>query len=1380
MNATKILWGVLLLLFWVETASFAQSTCAISLTTQGTKTLCQGGQVILKATYPKAATFVWYRDGQVIAGESKDLLTILVPGTYAVKAQDASCPSSPKSNDLVITQTMGRIIPDFSIPADTVCSGSPATFTNKSIGQNLRYSWDFGDPASGPFNYSSSPNPSHIYTSVGGEVTGYIVTLRVSSPDGCTAVIQKTVLIKQEPEPALIDLVAQFDNCANVGANNGAFTVQVSDVSITKESNAKYHIDWGDSTEEFFSDKSFKAVPHTYAKEGVYHLIVTVVGKNGCKAFKEYTVKNIGKPEGLVLRAPPANPDGCGPHSITYSLNQPNNAKTTLYTIDFGDGSPLVSLPHPPPATITHVFDSASCAVPGKRFTIQTTASNACKTTMNTFKGPEVYKAPVPFFSVSNNGSNCVNQPLVFKNLSEAGANTDCSSAVQYTWDFGDGTKLGPFTDVNGSKPQQTHQYAKAGTYTVILTAQNGCGVSEIKRQVCISATEAASFTIEKPRATSCTADVFVLRQQQATSANGCTDRKVKWQVEPSQGVAFVNNTTNLSEEAQISFALPGEYTIGLTVTNACGTETTSQILKVTGKPAVAFLQKQAVYCAPQKVKMGAEGTCHALSVTAGSSPISAYNWILPRGATFAQGSTASSASPEVVFSEKGEYRMGLVVSSLCGPADTTFQTISFFDGNQALSLVGDTVICEGKAAILSVRNPVGIYKWYTQPTGGTLIYTGNIYSTPPLTKSLTCYVEEESTMGCVGTTRKEVRIQVYPASIVNKLTLTQTVQCAGESPPVITGSNPSDVNVGYAYKWQMSEDGYHFVEAAGANQGKDYQAPSLSKDTWFRRVVIGGSCFEAISDTVKIRRVTKPVAPVLLSKTVCAGQGVSLQVVSPKTHEVYKWFTHATGGTELGETATLALPTILRDTVFYVQANAAGSACASSTRTKVTVTVLPALVNNTITGSQSICPGARMTPFVGSTPSGGDGTYTYQWEYSADNSVFVPAPGTSKGRDYVPQPLDKTTWFRRVVTSGDCFSSASDAIKITVSPPIANNSIGPDQVACVGQAPKVIWGTEVTGGGGTYAYLWESSDIGPTGGFVPAPGVNTGKDYQPPQVKDTRWYRRVVTAAPCQQSISTAVAVKTEPLPKLNSLAHLNQKVCAGQSAKFEISNTQWQYKWYSQPTGGVVLHTGNVFTSPRLQKEAVFYVEAVSSSGCVSLEREPVKAEVVRPEVIAGPDVSILKGRGVHLRATASPAAGGKFVWSPATGLQSPEGAEVVAAPEQNTTYTVTYTSPEGCTVTDQVTVEVTPHLFVPNVITQNNDGMNDEWDIKNIESYPDCKVEVYNHWGSLVFTSNGYKTKWNGTYQGNPLPVAAYYYIIHINGQEKPITGSVTIVK
>ncbi|AMM50923.1 hypothetical protein TH61_06585 [Rufibacter sp. DG15C] len=1336
--------------------------------------------MVLKAGYPKATTFVWYKDGQVVSGESKQEMAIHVPGTYAVKAEDASCPNAAKSNELVITQSMGRIIPDFAIPTDTVCSGTMATFINKSVGQNLRYSWDFGDPDSGPFNVSSSPNPSHKYTSVGGEVTGYIVTLRVSSADGCSAVIQKTVLIKQEPEPALIDLVAQFDNCANVGANNGAFTVQVSDVSITKESNAEYHIDWGDSTEEFFSDKSFKAVPHTYAKEGVYFLIVTVIGKNGCKAFKEYTIKNIGKPEGLVLRAPPTKPDGCGPHSITYTLNQPNNAKSTLYTIDFGDGSPLLRLPHPPPATITHVFDSASCAVPSKRFTIQTTANNACKTTMNTFKGPEVYKAPVPYFSVSNNGSSCVNQPLVFKNISEVGANTDCSSTVQYTWDFGDGTKIGPFTDTNGSKPEQTHQYTKPGTYTVILTAQNGCGASEMKREICISTAQAASFAIEKPTANSCATDVFKLKPLLNLPPGGCTDRKFKWAIAPAQGMQFVNNTTDSSEVAQISFITPGEYNIVLTVTNGCGVETASQQLKVIGKPQVAFTQKQVVYCAPQKVKVGVDGSQHALSIAATGAPITSYKWILTNGATFAQGSSAGSATPEIVFPEKGEYKLSLVVSGACGPADTTSQVLSFFDGNQALSLAGDTVICEGKAAILSMRNPVGVYKWYWQATGGTPFYTGAIYTTPPLTKSITCYVEEESTLGCVSSTRKEVKIHVYPAAIANKLSLTQPVQCAGEAPTVIAGTDPAKSDLTYTYRWQMSEDGFHFVEAAGANKGKDYQAPALTKDMWFRRIVLGGHCFEAVSDTVKISRVTKPVAPVLLSKTVCAGEAVSLQVVSPKTQEVYKWFTQASGGTELGETATLNLPRVLKDTTFYVQANNLGSTCGSDVRTKVTVKVLPALVNNSISGDQSICPGTSLAPFVGSSPAGGNGTYSYQWEYSADNQVYVPAPGVNQGKDYVPPTLDRTTWFRRVVASGNCFSSASQPVKITVSPPIANNSIGGNQVACEGQAPKVIWGTAATGGNGVYAYLWESSDIGPTGGFVPAPGLNTGKDYQPPQVNDTRWYRRVVTAAPCQQHISAAVEIRTEPLPKLSSLAHLNQKVCAGQSARFELANSKWQYKWYDQAKGGVVLHTGNVFISPRLQKEAVFYVEAISESGCVSLGRESVKAEVVRPEVMAGADVSVLKGRGVHLRATATPAAGGKFLWSPAAGLQSPEGADVVANPEQTTTYTVTYTSPEGCTVSDQVTVEVTPNLFVPNVLTLNNDGMNDEWDIKNIDAYPECKVEVYNHWGSLVFTSNGYKTKWNGTYQGTPLPVAAYYYIIHINAQEKPITGSVTIVK
>ncbi|TXK33852.1 gliding motility-associated C-terminal domain-containing protein [Pontibacter qinzhouensis] len=85
------------------------------------------------------------------------------------------------------------------------------------------------------------------------------------------------------------------------------------------------------------------------------------------------------------------------------------------------------------------------------------------------------------------------------------------------------------------------------------------------------------------------------------------------------------------------------------------------------------------------------------------------------------------------------------------------------------------------------------------------------------------------------------------------------------------------------------------------------------------------------------------------------------------------------------------------------------------------------------------------------------------------------------------------------------------------------------------------------------------------------------------------------------------------------------------------------------------------------------------------------------------------------------------------------------------------------------------------IPNTFTPNRDGINDTWEIKGLAEITTCKVQVFNQWGSLVFTSDGYPRPWDGKHQGNVLPTASYYYVIHFNNnKDKPISGSVTIVK
>jgi gliding motility-associated-like protein len=90
----------------------------------------------------------------------------------------------------------------------------------------------------------------------------------------------------------------------------------------------------------------------------------------------------------------------------------------------------------------------------------------------------------------------------------------------------------------------------------------------------------------------------------------------------------------------------------------------------------------------------------------------------------------------------------------------------------------------------------------------------------------------------------------------------------------------------------------------------------------------------------------------------------------------------------------------------------------------------------------------------------------------------------------------------------------------------------------------------------------------------------------------------------------------------------------------------------------------------------------------------------------------------------------------------------------------------------------------IVVPTAITPNGDGIHDTWEIVNLDVvYPDNVVTVYNRWGNMIYQSEKgqYSVKpWDGTYEGDMLPVASYYFVIDLNDSEKGSqTGIVSIV-
>jgi gliding motility-associated-like protein len=87
----------------------------------------------------------------------------------------------------------------------------------------------------------------------------------------------------------------------------------------------------------------------------------------------------------------------------------------------------------------------------------------------------------------------------------------------------------------------------------------------------------------------------------------------------------------------------------------------------------------------------------------------------------------------------------------------------------------------------------------------------------------------------------------------------------------------------------------------------------------------------------------------------------------------------------------------------------------------------------------------------------------------------------------------------------------------------------------------------------------------------------------------------------------------------------------------------------------------------------------------------------------------------------------------------------------------------------------------LVIPQVITPNNDGFNDDWRIKNIDLYPNAEVHVYNRWGKMVFsTKNLSDNPWDGTIEGKPAPTDSYHYILYLNDGSEPRSGVISVIR
>ena len=106
------------------------------------------------------------------------------------------------------------------------------------------------------------------------------------------------------------------------------------------------------------------------------------------------------------------------------------------------------------------------------------------------------------------------------------------------------------------------------------------------------------------------------------------------------------------------------------------------------------------------------------------------------------------------------------------------------------------------------------------------------------------------------------------------------------------------------------------------------------------------------------------------------------------------------------------------------------------------------------------------------------------------------------------------------------------------------------------------------------------------------------------------------------------------------------------------------------------------------------------------------------------------------------------------------------------------------KGCADTLCKWLQIETNVWIPNVITVNEDGYNDKFKIL-IKGHTKYNLLVYNRWGELVFKSTEFDYLWNGRKFNTKEECLSgtYFYVFQyqlIGDESKRRTGSITLLR
>ncbi len=279
----------------------------------------------------------------------------------------------------------------------------------------------------------------------------------------------------------------------------------------------------------------------------------------------------------------------------------------------------------------------------------------------------------------------------------------------------------------------------------------------------------------------------------------------------------------------------------------------------------------------------------------------------------------------------------------------------------------------------------------------------------------------------------------------------------------------------------------------------------------------------------------------------------------------------------------------------------------------------------------------------------------------------------------------------------------------------------------------------------------------------------------------DTLLQQNLVNQFGCDSIVIETLEVE----PRVDLFAG-DEQICEGDSVQLWVDGAD-MIRW-SPTTGLSCTDCPNPMASP-----AQTTTYQVSADNCLGTEANYEVTVFVNeiPRISVEPFLEALPGDSVSLfyQVTEPDAIITWFTSSNDTLCYNncPDILEVMATHDLQ--YMITAVDEMGCKDEAVVTLDVKTecvyaNVFIPNFITPNNDGSNDDFKITEDYVQELSLLRIYNRWGELVFESTDISgDRWDGTFRGKLVnPGVFVYYLegICLNGEQLLIKGNLTVIR